>query len=48
LNFIAAFAKAGNPEGLAMSQTAVRNQFLSQVNVAIEQAESDPWGFGEQ
>jgi endoglucanase len=43
-----AIAKAGNPEGLAMSQAAVRHQLLSQVNVAIAQAESDPWGFGEQ
>jgi endoglucanase len=43
-----ALAKAEDTDGLAMSKAQVRNLFLSQVNVAISQAEADPWGFGEQ
>ena len=37
---------AGNPSGLAIGQTAIKNQFLKQVGDAITQAGNDPWGFG--
>jgi endoglucanase len=37
---------AGNPSGLAIGQTAIKNQFLKQVGDAITHAGSDPWGFG--
>jgi endoglucanase len=37
---------AGNPSGLAISQSGIRKQFLQQVSDAIDQAGSDPWGFG--
>ncbi len=37
---------AGNPSGLAISQSGIRKQFLQQVSDAIEQATTDPWGFG--
>jgi endoglucanase len=37
---------AGNPEGLAVSQQQIGKQLLAQVNAAITQAASDPWGFG--
>jgi endoglucanase len=37
---------AGNAEGLAVSQQGIGKQLLAQVNAAITQAASDPWGFG--
>jgi endoglucanase len=37
---------AGNPEGLAVSQKVMGKQLLAQVDAAITQAKSDPWGFG--
>jgi endoglucanase len=37
---------AGNPQGLAVSQQQIGKQLLAQVNAAITQATSDPWGFG--
>ncbi len=39
---------AGNPGGLALSKSAIRSQLLRQVDDAITQAGSDPWGFGDQ
>lgn len=39
---------AGNPGGLALSESDVRKQLLRQVDDAIAQAGSDPWGFGDQ
>jgi endoglucanase len=39
---------AGNPSGLAVSQSSIRKQFLQQVSDAISQAATDPWGFGYQ
>ena len=39
---------AGNPGGLALSKSAIRSQLLRQVDDAIAQADSDPWGFGVQ
>jgi endoglucanase len=41
-----ALKQAGNPSGLAVSQSSIKKQFLAQVNAAITQAGSDPWGFG--
>ena len=41
-----ALESAGNPAGLAVSQSSVRNQLLKQVADAIAQASSDVWGFG--
>jgi endoglucanase len=41
-----ALEMAGNPSGLAISQSAIRAQFLQQVSDAIDQAGDDPWGFG--
>ena len=38
---------AGNPSGLAVSQAAIKSQFLKQVGDAIAQAGTDPWGFGD-
>ena len=43
-----AIALEGDPQGLALSQAALRNQFLLQVNAAIAQAKLDPWEFGEE
>jgi endoglucanase len=37
---------AGNPSGLAVTQAAIKNQFLKQVGDAITQAGTDPWRFG--
>jgi endoglucanase len=37
---------AGNPVGLAVSQSSIRHQLLKQVEDAITQAETDAWGFG--
>lgn len=42
-----ALETAGNPNGLALTQSSIRNQFLRQVEDAIKQAESDAWGFGD-
>jgi endoglucanase len=39
---------AGNPGGLAVSQSSMRKQFLKQVEDAIAQAAADSWGFGYQ
>lgn len=41
-----ALEMAGNPSGLRVSQASIRKQFLKQVDDAITQASSDPWGFG--
>jgi endoglucanase len=37
---------AGNPPGLALSASAIRRQFLRQVDDAIAQSAQDAWGFG--
>ena len=37
---------AGNPQGLAVSQSRIREQLLDQVDDAITQAKTDVWGFG--
>ena len=37
---------AGNPQGLAVSQSGIRTQLLRQVADAITQAGTDAWGFG--
>lgn len=42
-----ALESAGNPSGLAVTQSSIRNQFLRQVDDAIKQADSDAWGFGD-
>jgi endoglucanase len=39
---------AGNPSGLAISQSGIRKQFLQQVSDAISIGASDPFGFGYQ
>jgi len=39
---------AGNPGGLAISQSGIRKQFLQQVADAISQSSADPFGFGYQ
>ena len=41
-----ALEMAGNPSGLAVSQSSIRTQFLQQLSDAIDQAATDPWGFG--
>jgi endoglucanase len=41
-----AIEKAGNPVGLAISQSGIRKQLLTQVNDAITQSGTDAWGFG--
>jgi endoglucanase len=41
-----ALEMAGNPSGLAVSKSSIRKQFLRQVDDAITQAATDPWGFG--
>ena len=43
-----ALERAGNPGGLALTKSAIRGQLLRQVDDAIAQAGSDPWGFGDQ
>jgi endoglucanase len=43
-----ALEMAGNPGGLAVSQSSIRKQFLQQVSDAISLAAGDPWGFGYQ
>ena len=42
-----AFERAGNPGGLAVSQSSIRGQLLKQVDDAISQAATDAWGFGD-
>ena len=41
-----ALQMAGNPGGLAVSQSSIRQQFLQQVSDAVAQASTDPWGLG--
>jgi endoglucanase len=41
-----ALKEAGDPDGLEVSQQIMRKQLLAQVDAAITQAGSDPWGFG--
>jgi endoglucanase len=41
-----ALQAAGNPNGLAVSEQGIRQQFLRQVDDAIHQADEDAWGFG--
>ena len=41
-----AIKDAGDPGGLEVSQQIMRKQLLDQVDAAITQAGSDPWGFG--
>ncbi len=41
-----ALKQAGNPGGLAVSQSSIKKQLLAQVNAAVTQSGSDPWGFG--
>ncbi|HTU44614.1 MAG TPA: glycoside hydrolase family 9 protein [Bryobacteraceae bacterium] len=41
-----ALEMAGNPGGLAVTQSGIRAQFLKQVDDAITQAGTDAWGFG--
>ena len=41
-----AIKAAGNPPGLALSTSAIRRQFLRQVDDAIAQSAQDAWGFG--
>ncbi len=37
---------AGNPSGLAVTKAGMQKQLMLQVGDAIQQAQSDPWGFG--
>ena len=41
-----AFAMAGNPQNLQVSESGIRQQLLQQVADAISQAGTDAWGFG--
>jgi len=41
-----ALEMAGNPGGLPVSKSSIRNQLLRQVNDSITQAGKDSWGFG--
>ena len=43
-----ALEKAGDPQDLEVSQAGIRRQLLEQLSDAIEQATTDPWGFGYQ
>ena len=43
-----ALEMAGDPSGLAYTAGGIRKQLLAQIGVAIQQAQQDPWGFGEQ
>ena len=43
-----ALETAGNPSGLAVSESSIRQQLLRQVGDAIRQAGQDPWSFGYQ
>lgn len=41
-----ALQMAGNPSGLAIAQTGIRDQLLKQVGDAVTHAGTDAWGFG--
>jgi len=41
-----ALEMADDPQGLAVSKASIRGQLLRQVNDAIGQSSTDPWGFG--
>jgi endoglucanase len=41
-----AFKNAGDPQGLQVSQSSLRQQLLNQTDAAITQSTGDPWGFG--
>ncbi len=41
-----ALGMAGDPPDLAVTESGIRAQFLRQVDDAINQAATDPWGFG--
>ena len=41
-----ALQQAGNPQGLAVTENGIRDQFLKQVGDAISVAQTDAWGFG--
>jgi endoglucanase len=41
-----ALEMAGYSGGLAVSKSSIRSQFLRQVDDAIKQSSTDPWGFG--
>ncbi|AXC14153.1 secreted hydrolase [Acidisarcina polymorpha] len=41
-----ALKDAGDPQDLDVSQQTIGNQLLYQVNAAVAQSSSDPWGFG--
>ncbi len=43
-----ALEMAGDSERFAVSKWSIRKQLLDQVDAAIAQAQTDPWGFGEQ
>jgi endoglucanase len=42
-----ALQMAGNPSGLAVSESSILQQLLNQLGVAIAQAATDAWGFGD-
>ena len=42
-----ALRNAGNPSGLAVTESGIRAQFLQQVNDAVALAGSDAWQFGD-
>jgi endoglucanase len=42
-----ALQMAGDPQDLAVSQASIQQQLLQQVDDAITQASTDPWGFGD-
>jgi endoglucanase len=43
-----ALEMAGNPKNLAVTEAGIQQQLLQQVADAISQAETDPWGFGDE
>jgi endoglucanase len=43
-----ALEKAGNPKNLAVTEAGIQHQLLQQVADAVSQAETDPWGFGNE
>jgi endoglucanase len=43
-----ALEMAGDPQNLAVTKESIRKQFLSQVDDAISQAETDAWGYGNE
>jgi endoglucanase len=42
-----ALRQAGNPQYLAIDESAIHTQFLKQVDDAINEASGDAWGFGD-